>query len=225
MADNMGPGGLADPADGLFQDWFELFNPNTNTLNLSGLYLTDDLTRPTRWCIPTNVFISGGGFLLVWADNNTNQNLALGGTNLDLHANFQLNNAGEFLGLFARDGVTPLSTVSFGPQFQNVSQGRYRDGDTNTLHFMTNWTPRAANQLDAPARPELSAIRLEPGGVVSFELPALPNRAYRVDYNDDLGLSVWTPWSTNRLTGAGTIIIIDNLAGRAQRFYRAVLLE
>ena len=123
MADDMGPGGLADPADGLFQDWFELFNPNPNTLDLSGFYLTDDLAWPTRWRIPTNVFISAGGFLLVWADNNTNQNLVGGGTNLDLHAGFQLNNGGEALGLFYRDGVTPLAAVTFGPQFQNVSQG------------------------------------------------------------------------------------------------------
>ena len=149
MADNKGPSGFPDPADGLFQDWFELFNPNTNAVNLSGLFLTDTLSNPTKWQIPTNVFISGHGFLLVWADNNTNQNSVAGGTNVDLHVCFQLNNSGEVIGLFALDGVTPISTVTFGSQIQNVSQGRFPDGDTNTLYFMTNWTPRVANEWPA----------------------------------------------------------------------------
>jgi len=88
MADNAGPGGLPDPVDGLFQDWFELFNPNTNTFNLSGYYLTDDLDQPAKWRIPTNTFLAGSGYLLVWADNQPEQNgLSPDG---DLHANFQL---------------------------------------------------------------------------------------------------------------------------------------
>ena len=149
MADNKGPAGFADPADGLFQDWFELFNPNTNAVNLSGLFLTDTLSNPTKWQIPANVFISAHGFLLVWADNNTNQNPVAGGTNEDLHACFQLNNSGEAIGLFALDGVTPISTVSFANQMENVSQGWFPDGDTNTLYFMTNSTPRAPNEWPA----------------------------------------------------------------------------
>src|ERR1051325_616331 len=65
MADNAGPGGVADALDGLFQDWFELFNPNTNAFNLSGYYLTDNFSQPTRWRIPTNTVIGPRGFLLV----------------------------------------------------------------------------------------------------------------------------------------------------------------
>src|SRR5262249_34655664 len=82
-------------------------------------------------------------FLLVWADNQTNQN----GINADLHANFQLNNGGEDIGLFDPNGQ-PVSTLSFGAQIQNVSQGRWPDGDTNgVFYFMTNFTPRAPNIL------------------------------------------------------------------------------
>lgn len=51
--------------------------------------------------------------------------------------------------LFAPDGVTPISTVTFGGQFRNVSQGCFPDGDTNPSYFMTNWTPRAAKTLPA----------------------------------------------------------------------------
>jgi hypothetical protein len=154
MADNAGPGGFPDPADGLFQDWFELFNPNTNTVDLSGYYLTDTLGQPTKFQIPANTFIAPLGFLLVWADNTPAQN----GMNGDLHANFQLSNNGEQLGLFAPDG-TPQSTVTFGEQIQNVSQGRWPDGTTNGFYFMTNFTPRAANIVTSSnAAPVLGAI-------------------------------------------------------------------
>ena len=37
MADNQGPGGFPNPVTGSFSDWFELFNPNTNAVNLAGL--------------------------------------------------------------------------------------------------------------------------------------------------------------------------------------------
>ena len=37
------------------------------------------------------------------------------GTNVDLHANSSLDKDGEAIGLFALDGVTPLSTVTFDP--------------------------------------------------------------------------------------------------------------
>ena len=49
-----GPDGFADPADTLFQDWFELYNPNTNAIDLSGYYLTDTLLEPDKWLIPAN---------------------------------------------------------------------------------------------------------------------------------------------------------------------------
>src|SRR5207244_8658104 len=104
MADNAGPGGVPDPADGLFQDWFELFNPNPTPVELSGLHLTDNLSVPDKWPIPVNTYISGLGFLLVWADGDTTQNAVGGGTNVDLHAPFRLSGNSEAIGLFAADG-------------------------------------------------------------------------------------------------------------------------
>lgn len=145
MADNAAPNGFPDPADGKFQDWFELYNPNTNAFDLSGYFLTDTLAQPTKWQIPNNTIIAPKGFLIVWADNEPLQN----GLNADLHANFALSNGGEAIGLFAPDG-TPQSTVTFGPQLQNVSQGRFPTGNTNqTYWFMTNVTARSANAYPA----------------------------------------------------------------------------
>jgi hypothetical protein len=223
MADNAGPYGLADPADGLFQDWFELFNPNLTAVNLGGHYLTDNLGVPAKWRIPTNTVISPRGFLLVWADNNTNQNRVAGGTNVDLHAAFNLSNGGEALGLFAPDGATPISTVTFGPQAQNISQGRFPDGQTNGVHSMPYWTPRAPNLL--ASGPVLTEPSLN-GGLLTLRWSALPGRAYRVEYRDSLGTAGWMPLGGDVVAADATAAVADIVpTAPAQRFYRVVLRQ
>src|ERR1039458_2493759 len=87
MADNTRT--LADPADNDFEDWFEIYNPGTNIVDLGGYYLTDNLANKFQFLVPNtgHYLIPPGGFLLVWADNETGQN----NTNrADLHANFAL---------------------------------------------------------------------------------------------------------------------------------------
>lgn len=54
MADNNTV--LEDPDEaGESPDWIELFNGSAEPVTLSGLFLTDDLQRPTRWQIPVAV--------------------------------------------------------------------------------------------------------------------------------------------------------------------------
>jgi len=226
MADNKGPGGLPDPADGLFQDWFELFNPNTGPVNLSGFSLTDTLSTPTKWQIPTNVFISGRGFLLVWADNTISQNPARGGTNIDLHANFQLSNGGEAVGLFSPGGVLQ-HTVVFGQQVQNISQGLFPDGDTNTIYSLTNWTPRAANTLGGLSQPQVRTAVVS-GGIITLEYDVLPGRAYQLQFKDDLAAPFWAvvpAASAVRAAGPALTITVTVESEVPRRFYRVVLLH
>lgn len=142
MADNTHT--LADPADGDFEDWFELYNPGDTPADLGGYYLTDTLSNKTKFQIPNNgqYIVPAGGYLLVWADDETNQNSA---SRPDLHANFALSKSGEAIGLFAADG-TQIDAITFGPQTSDVSQGRFPDGAAN-IYFMPTPTPRAANVL------------------------------------------------------------------------------
>ena len=223
MADNRGPGGLADPADGLFQDWLELFNPNANAANLSGFYLTDNLSLPTKWQIPAGTVIAPRGFLLAWADNQTNQNgLSPGG---DLHTSFQLNNGGEAIGIYSPNGVLQHAVV-FGSQLQNISKGLFPDGDTNALYSMTNWTPRAANTLAGLIRPQLQSFNVA-GGVATLELTVMPGRTYQLQFKDDLAYPTWIPAPLGAALRANgpTLIMNDPLNGSlSNRFYRVVLL-
>src|SRR6185503_18253654 len=94
MASNVGA--LADPADNNYDDWFELYNPTTNTVDLAGYYLTDTLTNKFKYRITTNGAhtIAPGGYLLVWADNATGQNVSGGVPRTDLHVDFQLAKTG-----------------------------------------------------------------------------------------------------------------------------------
>ncbi len=149
MASNTGP--FSDPADDDFDDWFELYNPTTNTVELAGYYLTDTLTNKFKYLITTNGPHTIGplGFLLVWADNETGQNTVAGVPRPDLHVNFQLAKAGEAIGLFAADG-TQIDAIIFTNELDNVSSGRFPDGSANgspNFYEMTNTTPRLPNLL------------------------------------------------------------------------------
>src|SRR5207247_6392317 len=95
-----------------FDDWLERYTPRTNAINLAGYFLTDNLTNKFQYEIPPGYAIPPGGFLLVWADNEPEQNSS---NRIDLHASFQLNKAGEAIGLFAADG-TQIDAVTFGAQ-------------------------------------------------------------------------------------------------------------
>jgi hypothetical protein len=132
---------LAD-GQGEFDDWIELYNTGGTAVDLAGCYLTDDLTQPTKWQIPTNnaklTTIAAHGYLLVWADGEV--------WDPGLHAGFKLNDAGEQVGLFAADGVTCLNSLAFGPQQADVSYGRATDGGPE-LRTIASPTPGTANAV------------------------------------------------------------------------------
>jgi hypothetical protein len=131
---------LADPADGQFDDWLELYNAGPDPANLAGYFLTDRLGDPFRFRIPAGYVIPPGGFLLVWADSQPGQNRA---ERPDLHVSFRLERDGEAIGLFAPDGVL-VDAVTFGRQTNDVSQGRLPDGAAS-FQFLRSATPRQSN--------------------------------------------------------------------------------
>ncbi|MGI8603049.1 MAG: lamin tail domain-containing protein [Verrucomicrobiales bacterium] len=217
MADNAGPEGFADPADGLFQDWIELFNPNTTAVNLAGYFLTDDLDEPTKWTMPSGVVIAPRGFLLVWADRETHQNVA----GADLHADIQLNNDGESLGLFNAAGVAQ-HTLDFGIQTENVSQGLFPDGDTTTAHFMRQWTPLARNTLAGPLRFSASSIT---SGMLTLTWDAIPGRTYRVEFKNSFNDPSWTPLGSDVLADSESASTTVTLGATPRRFLRVRRLD
>ena len=111
---------IRDP-QGQYDDWVEIHNYGTDEIDLGGLYLTDNLSAPTKWQFPVSnsaiTTIPAGGYLLIWADNDT--------TDSGLHANFKLDAGGEEIGLFDSDGVTLIDSVTFDEQTGDISYGRF----------------------------------------------------------------------------------------------------
>jgi hypothetical protein len=141
---------LVNPISGKYSDWFELYNYGTNSADLTGYYLTDNQTNRSNFEIPSGYSIPPRGFLLVWADGKTTNGTP------DLHVSFKLDKSGESIGLYGADG-NPVDYVIYGPQADDVSQGRYPDGDRAVIWAMPNPTPGAANQIPNTA-PVLAQI-------------------------------------------------------------------
>ena len=222
MAGNSAPGGYPDPADGRYSDWFELYNPNDAAINLGGYGLSDTVTPPAKWTIPANTLIAPKGFLLVWADKQTNLNGSSPGG--DLHADFKLSKSGSVIALTGPDGALRHS-VTFGPQAGNISQGAFPDGSTNSVISMANWTPRAPNQSGLPPSPQIGPVQFPAGGAVAFSVSALSGRTYQVEYKDALDASAWTPLGAPRTATDSQLTITDTTPAGAARFYRLVLLQ
>jgi hypothetical protein len=217
MADNRST--LPDPADNDFDDWFELYNPSGLPADLSGYTLTDDLARPDQWTLPAGTVLAARGFLLVWADNETQQNAL----HLGLHANFQLSKNGDTLGLFAPNG-TLVHAVSFGPQRTDVSQGLFPDGAASGYLALSSPTPGAANIFYRP-QPEATQILLSPENV-TIAWSVAPGRVYQLQYRDDLAEASWQPLGGEQVATAGSLSTSDpSPDSQPQRFYRLVLLR
>ena len=71
-----------------------------------------------KWVFP-DTSIQAGGYLIVWADEDTQQ--------AGLHANFSLPASGGTLILSDADGY-PMDRAVFGPQSTDISFGRYPNG-------------------------------------------------------------------------------------------------
>lgn len=122
-----------------YEDWVELYNGSPVTVDLSGMYLTDDLSSPQKYQIPPGVTIPAGGYLVFWTDDDVSQG--------PLHTNFKLSVSGESIGLYDSDalGNMPINTLTFGPQTTDISQGRCPDG-SDTWVFFSVATPGTANE-------------------------------------------------------------------------------
>ena len=50
----------------LEEDWIELYNTSINDLDLSGYFLSDDETNPTKWIVPEGIIIPGTRYITFW---------------------------------------------------------------------------------------------------------------------------------------------------------------
>ncbi len=109
---------LADP-QGKYDDWIELRNRTSETVDLTGRYLTDDPEEPRKWAFPEGTTLPADGYLLVWADNDEKDTPGL-------HAGFKLPASGGQVFLVDTDANLNLAldAVTFGAQTADRAYGR-----------------------------------------------------------------------------------------------------
>ncbi|HLP77082.1 MAG TPA: CotH kinase family protein, partial [Candidatus Paceibacterota bacterium] len=109
---------LADE-DGSFEDWIEIQNVSSVTVNLFDWSLTDKAGNLTKWRFPTTN-LPPGGFLIVFASNKDRHTAGK-----PLHTNFKLSASGGYLALVDPTGTNIITQFSpqYPPQVPDVSYG------------------------------------------------------------------------------------------------------
>ncbi len=139
-ASNNSQSGIKDNY-GNADDWIEIKNGGTEPIALSGYFVTDDAENLTKYQLPLtdidSLTIAPNGFLILWADNETNQGVA--------HLPFALSSSGEYFALVMPDGKTLVDDVTFPAIETNTSYGREKDCEDKWTIFSSP-TFKASNQ-------------------------------------------------------------------------------
>lgn len=142
---------------GEFPAWFEIYNRGLEPVDLSGLFLTDDLSETTKFQITEGITIPANGFVTFYADGEPEQG--------PFHTSFQLARTGGQMrthyvrGIFS--GTRQIDGHTFGLQQADVSEGRFPDGVDNWRPFNVP-TPGDSNLLRPPVVSGATRVPLLP---------------------------------------------------------------
>jgi hypothetical protein len=94
---------------GKFEDYIEIYNSGTETVNLRGMYLSDKGDNLVKYTITEDLYVESGEFLLFHADDKPSRGI--------LHTNFKLDKEGE--SVYLSDGLTIHDSVSWNDEMLN----------------------------------------------------------------------------------------------------------
>jgi hypothetical protein len=145
--------GLRDE-DGDEQDWLEIYNAGTNTVNLANWYLTDNPANRDKWRFPATNLLANRYMIVFCSEKNRRT------PGEPLHTNFRLDKEGEFLALVWTNGTTIVSQYSpaYPQQAADVSYGMVVDQRTIPLVTATS-----AAKVFVPVDDTLSSNWIEIG--------------------------------------------------------------
>lgn len=125
---------LIDPEYGS-PDWVELYNPSSVSVDISGYFLSDDVTEITKYTFPEGTVIMGGGCIVVYCSRDA---AASEGRHA---APFNISAGGETLFLADSDRRV-ISKVEVPQLAQDISYCRKSDGN---FGFCASPSPNAPN--------------------------------------------------------------------------------
>jgi hypothetical protein len=126
--------------NGDFDDWVELFNTTQESIDVGGMYVTDNPEDANPYRIPRSnpelTTILPEGYLILWFDRESEEG--------PHHVEVQLSAEGESIVLIGKDETTIIDSYTFGPQEADISTGRRFDGSDEWITF-TVPTPGESN--------------------------------------------------------------------------------
>ena len=131
---------IAGPTDayGENEDWIELYNTTATNINLTGWYLSDKASNPTKWQIPSGT-INANGFKMVYCSGRNTVN------GQELHPNFKLTQTDNEWILISNTLGTIVDSIKIVRLTKsNHSVGRSTNGAIDWKLFTTP-TPNANN--------------------------------------------------------------------------------
>ena len=143
-------------ANGDNSDWYELYNTTGTAIDLNGYYLSDRITNPTKWQIPTSIMLPANGFITVFANG--------GGTVTagEIHAGFKLTQTKPEYVVVSDASGTILDNIQLVSNQVDHSSGRDTDGGANWVVY-TNPTQGSSNGMGADLYTE-TPIFSQPSG-------------------------------------------------------------
>lgn len=126
-------------------DWIELYNTTDQDIDLAGLYLSDNLSKPEKYQIAqgggqASTILPARGHRIIWCDKLESVS--------QLHAPFKLSNTdGSAIRIGAPDGSW-ADTITYLAHDGGQSVGRYPDGGSD-IYLMTIPTIEKANRLNS----------------------------------------------------------------------------
>ena len=109
---------VADEA-GEFDDWIEIYNKGSQSINLEGLHLSDNILELDKYTFP-NLILNPDSYVIVWADDDEEEQS-------NMHATFKLSASGEQVYLSDSNGNI-LDEVVFGEQQTDMGYARVPNG-------------------------------------------------------------------------------------------------
>ncbi len=145
-------------------DWIELYNTTGQDIDLTGMYLSNDLANPELWQIappadsPFDVDqvmkLPAHGYRIIWCDKEEGIR--------DLHAPFKLKNEDQNRVILSAADGSWRDTLTYCAHLPAETVGRYPDASRN-VYLMTRTTIERTNQLTTIAatveQPSESAIQ------------------------------------------------------------------
>jgi hypothetical protein len=127
---------------GQVEDWVELRNRDVVSVDLGGMFLSDNLDKSQVWKIPSPTIVPAGGRVVFWCDNDQAQG--------PLHTSFKLPKAAGRIGIFdsVDHGNTMIHGFYYGLQNTDVSFGFFPD-DADAPDYMTTPTPGSSNDTSS----------------------------------------------------------------------------